>query len=249
MREEEAAKAVDDHRRRYHRATSGATPPRTPTSPQSHHAQAQATPPQLKAYTSSFYKSKNHIHSAASQQRSPRQEYYHPRPGTAGSGAGSPGYKRQSIGRGIATGKTGSFGSVDGAVFRMDGEEAAAVAHQQMMMDVDSAPIAHNIPQNLPLPSSYFMKNSPPRTSSPSAQIPSYTAPTFSSLGKTRSTNGNKSPQQQYAASPMDKGLREYMEALRRYEVRCAADVYGENGSGEDRRRRRSAMASQAYFH
>ncbi|KAI5797538.1 hypothetical protein DFH27DRAFT_107846 [Peziza echinospora] len=251
MREEEASKAVDDHRRRYHRSAAGATPPRTPTSPQSHHAQVQATPPQLKPYTASFYKSKNHIHSAASQQRSPRQEYYHPRPGTAGSGAGSPGYKRQSIGRGIQSGKAGSFGSVDGAVFRMDGEEAAAAHHhhqqQQMMMDVDSAP--SSLPQNLPLPSSYFMKNSPPRTSSPGAQVPSYTAPTFSSLGKTRGSNGNKSPQQQYAAaaSPLDKGLREYMEALRRYEVRCAADVYGENN--DDRRRRRSAMASQAYFH
>ncbi|KAF8458563.1 hypothetical protein BDZ91DRAFT_495958 [Kalaharituber pfeilii] len=99
------------------------------------------------------------------------------RPGTAGSGSGSPGYRRQSIGRGNIAGKTGSFGSVDGAVFRMDGE-----------MEVEAS-------------SRQTPTNQRPTSS------PSYTNPTFSFLGKTR-----RSP----SASPMDKGLREYMEALRR---------------------------------
>lgn len=245
MREEEARAAVEDHRRRYQRPAATNTPPRTPTSSgtSSQHqssqaqAQAQATPPQLKAYTASFFKSKGHL---AQQQRSPRQE--HSRPGTAGSGSGSPGYKRQSIGRGIVggAGKTGSFGSVDGAVFRMDGES----------MDVD-----HTL--NLGLPSSYLT-----RATQYQQQLirgsasPSYSSPTFASLGKSRTgavAGGvTRSPVPQPAVPAMDKGLREYMEALRRYEVRCAADaeqadlVHGSGSSSK--RRRRVPVGAGSYY-
>lgn len=239
MKEEEARAAVADHRRRYQRPVAVDTPPRTPTSGGSSSRQqqtAQATPPQLKAYTASFFKSKGHL---TQQQRSPRQEYS--RPGTAGSGSASPGYKRQSIGRGIVggAGKTGSFGSVDGAVFRMDGES----------MDVDNF-------NNLPLPSSYLTRATQYQQQRGSS-IPSYCSPTFASLGKSRTGavagGASKSPTGQSMAVPaMDKGLREYMEALRRYEVRCAADAEQAdlvNDSGSSgKRRRRPAHAVGSYY-
>lgn len=241
MKEEEARAAVADHRRRYQRADAVDTPPRTPTSSGSLSKQqqtAQATPPQLKAYTASFFKSKGHL---TQQQRSPRQE--HSRPGTAGSGSASPGYKRQSIGRGIVTGagKTGSFGSVDGAIFRMDGES----------MDVDNS-------NNLPLPSSYLTRATQyQQQHSRGPSTPSYCSPTFASLGKSRTGavagGASRSPTGQSMAVPaMDKGLREYMEALRRYEVRCAADAEQAdlvNDSGSSgKRRRRPANAVGSYY-
>lgn len=241
MKEEEARAAVADHRRRYQRPAAANTPPRTPTSSGGSSRQqqtAQATPPQLKAYTASFFKSKVHL---TQQQRSPRQE--HSRPGTAGSGSVSPGYKRQSIGRGIVggVGKTGSFGSVDGAVFRMDGES----------MDVDNS-------NNLPLPSSYLTRATQyQQQHSRGSSTPSYCSPTFASLGKSRTGavagGASRSPTGQSMAVPaMDKGLREYMEALRRYEVRCAtdaeqADLVNDSGSS-GKRRRRPANAVGTYY-
>ncbi|KAF8421387.1 hypothetical protein EV426DRAFT_705701 [Tirmania nivea] len=238
MKEEEARAAVADHRRRYHRSAAADTPPRTPTSSGSSSKQqqtAQATPPQLKAYTASFFKSKGHL-TPHQQQRSPRQE--HSRPGTAGSGSVSPGYKRQSIGRGIVggTGKTGSFGSVDGAVFRMDGEP----------MDVDNF-------NNLPLPSSYLTRATQYQQHSRGSSTPSYCSPTFASLGKSRTGavagGACRSPTGQPMTTAMDKGLREYMEALRRYEVRCAADAEQVNDSGSSgKRRRRHANAVGSYY-
>ncbi|KAF8456724.1 hypothetical protein BGX38DRAFT_1139895 [Terfezia claveryi] len=241
MKEEEARAAVADHRRRYQRPVAADTPPRTPTSSGGSSRQqqtAQATPPQLKAYTASFFKSKGHL---TQQQRSPRQE--HSRPGTAGSGSVSPGYKRQSIGRGIVggVGKTGSFGSVDGAVFRMDGES----------MDVDNS-------NNLPLPSSYLTRATQyQQQHSRGSSTPSYCSPTFASLGKSRTGavagGASRSPTGQSMAVPaMDKGLREYMEALRRYEVRCAtdaeqADLVNDSGSS-GKRRRRPANAVGTYY-
>ena len=241
MKEEEARAAVAGHRRRYQRPAAADTPPRTPTSNGSSSRQqqtAQATPPQLKAYTASFFKSKGHL---TQQQRSPRQE--HSRPGTAGSGSVSPGYKRQSIGRGIigGAGKTGSFGSVDGAVFRMDGES----------MDIDSS-------NNLPLPSSYLTRATQyQQQHSRGSPTRSYSSPTFASLGKSRTGavagGASRSPTGQSMAIPaMDKGLREYMEALRRYEVRCAADaeqadLVNDSGSSS-KRRRRPANAVGSYY-
>ena len=240
MKDEEARAAVAGHRRRYQRPAAADTPPRTPTSSGSSSRQqqtAQATPPQLKAYTASFFKSKGHL----SQQRSSRQESS--RPGTAGSGSVSPGYKRQSIGRGIVggAGKAGSFGSVDGAVFLMDGES----------MDVDNS-------NNLPLPSSYLTRATQyQQQHSRGSSTPSYCSPTFASLGKSRTgaaTGGaSRSPTGQTMAVPaMDKGLREYMEALRRYEVRCAADaeqadLVNDSGSSS-KRRRRPANAVGSYY-
>jgi len=242
MKEEEARAAVADHRRRYQRPVAADTPPRTPTSSGVSSRQpqvAQATPPQLKAYTVSFFKSKTHL--TQHQQRLPQQE--HSRPGTAGSGSASPGYKRQSIGRGIApgAGKTGSFGSVDGAVFRMDGES----------MDVDNS-------NGLPLPSSYLTRATQyQQQQSRGSSTPSYCSPTFASLGKSRTGavagGASRSPTGQSMVIPvMDKGFREYVDALRRCGVRCAvgaepADLVIDSGSN-GKRRRRPANAKGSYY-
>lgn len=297
MRDEEVKRAIEEHRRRYQRATGSGSSPRAAVS--SRQAEAQATPPQLKAYTSSFFsKHKVALYQQTRQLQTPSSpSQQHSRPGTSGSGSGrnshvEGGYKRQSIGRGIQqSGKTGSFGSVDGAVFRMDGEAG------NNAMDVDTSsptvtqthhvPAAHNFTgAGLPLPSSYFSK--PPAASAANKargrklppldttaatishsnnaaayhnhnasgySTPSYTNPTFSSLGKARP---NKSPLGQKAMlatplqspTPMDKGLREYMEALRRYEVRCAADaeVTAEGTGVGDSRRRRRTVAGTGYY-
>ena len=199
------------------------TPPRTPTSSGVSSRQQQptpATPPQLKAYTASFFKPSSRPEHQQ-QQRSPRQEY-HQRPGTAGSGSRSPGYKRQSLGRGLTGKSAGSPDSVDGAIFRMDGEA----------MDVDQNASATN--------------NRASQYQQYPRAAPSYSSPTFAFLGKSRSAvvAGGTGRSPTAAATPatptpsaMDKSFREYyIEAFRR----CAPE--GDVAEQDGRRRRRRVV-------
>lgn len=237
LMKQEGAKPAATHRYRRKNQDSVNTPPQTPTSSgvSSRHQQpTPATPPQLKAYTTSFFKPSSRPEPQQQQQlpqqRSLRQEY-HQRPGTAGSGSRSPGYKRQSLGRGV-TGKTaGSPGSIDGAIFRMDGEA----------MDLD---------QNTPAPTSSRASQYQqyPRAT------PSYSSPTFAFLGKSRSAAvaGGTGRSPTAAATPatptpsaMDKGLREYyLEAFRRH----APEGDAAEQDGRRRRRRVPTIPTGSYY-
>lgn len=235
MKQEGANAATHRYRRRNQDSVVAAnTPPRTPTLSGASSRQQQstpATPPQLKAYTASFPKptSRPEHQPQHQQQRSPRQEY-HQRPGTAGSGSRSPGYKRQSLGRGVAGKAAGSPGSIEGAIFRMDGEA----------MDVD---------QNAPAPTN----NRASQYQQYPRAAPSYSSPTFAFLGKSRSAavagGTGRSPTAATPATPtpsaMDKGLREYyMEAFRR----SAPEGDAAEQDGRRRRRRVPTVPAGSYY-